>query len=96
MEMQKRFRLRNNTSPVEPIVFADGLFAIWDRVLLPEMEICSINREILSWMPALNTEANYSGNFRERHLLMRVISGPSGVMPTNREEFSSLTSFISK
>jgi hypothetical protein len=96
MEMRRLFRLRNNISLVEPIVSADGVFAIWDRALLQEMGICSINPEILNWMPVLNTEANYSGNFRERHLLMQVISGPSGVMPTNREEFSSLTSFISK
>ena len=84
------------TIPVEPIVSADGVFAIWDRALLQEMGICSINPEILNWMPVLNTEASYSGSFRGRYLLMLVISGPSGVMPINREGFSSLIGFISK
>lgn len=34
--------------------------------------------------------------FQGRYLLMLVISGPSGVMPINREGFSSLIGFISK
>ena len=62
---------------MELTVFADGVFAIWDRALLQEMGICSINPEILNWMPVLNTEASYSGSFRGRYLLMLVISGPS-------------------
>ena len=33
MEMRRLFRLRNNISLVEPIVSADGVFAIWDRAL---------------------------------------------------------------
>ena len=96
MEMRRLFRLRNNIFRVELTVFADGVFAIWDRALLQEMGICSINPEILNWMPVLNTEASYSGSFRGRYLLMLVISGPSGVMPINREGFSSLIGFISK
>ena len=93
---QKLFRLRNNIFRVELTVFADGVYEIQVRGLLPVREICSINPEILNWMPVSNIEVSCSGNFRELSLLMLVISGLFVNMPINRVEFSSLISFISR
>ena len=59
--------------------------------------LCAYSRTYKDYYPWYSVDENgNSGSFRGRYLLMLVISGPSGVMPINREGFSSLIGFISK